>query len=623
MILNETFFNMMVYFFFAKGVFELGMSVKSQITEYNQIKNLEIEEETETEETEEEETETEEETEEVETETEEETEEVEEETEEEETEEEEDHPGLIEIEVAKIEEKVETENIVLIRNVVNTTQDLIENVLKCMKDSENRVIIETLLKIIFKQNEIGVSTSQNENIQTSPNPSITIDFDKPKDIDSIWSDVKVIKSDNLMVTPIIADTRYKNIISYTDTDYMNTNNYSVEMFSSEAICDIQSSLISALLTYDENRDTARDLINNILKDNDKSEQSKVLLKELIKDSKNKYIIEERLKTIIDNKNKIKIVPENEVHVLENEVHVLENEVHVPENEVHVPENEVHVLSENSLYRTLIESESRRCDVPENKIIVPENEKISTSQFSFYNDPEKVIITGNDDDFPSDNNFFHPKNFIRLERKNSNMVGLLSQPKADHDPNSCGPWMRSSKAGVMNDIKLDNSLDPFKSYNNKDLDPQYSDNVLILNENTLFADNYVEINMNDKIILTSQESENISKENITKINNKTIGLKTDKIYTFPALSTFPIILEPPPLIPCSVRVLIEKNNKIKDKVIPSSVRLDLHKKKIMSEITHFKPKLQQICVTKNLGSKDPLTIDQKRTILRAMTSVASV
>ena len=262
MILNETFFNMMVYFFFAKGVFELGMSVKSQITEYHyrklETKQIDIEEADEVESV-------------VET--------VEDEVE----------SVVVETipEVETIEEVIEVENIKidLIHNVINTTQELIENVLKCMKDSENKVIIESILKIIFKLNEKeqfvksqNISPTENVVINTTNEHSVIETAEEPSKIDPIWNVVKEICSDNSMVIPIIADTHSENITPYTGLDYTSNHFNGINtIILGQDDEYTQSKMISSFLNYNENRDTAQKLIYNILKFNDNYEQSKVLL----------------------------------------------------------------------------------------------------------------------------------------------------------------------------------------------------------------------------------------------------------------------------------------------------------------------------------------------------------
>ena len=136
---------------------------------------------------------------------------------------------------------------------------------------------------------------------------------------------------------------------------------------------------------------------------------------------------------------------------------------------------------------------------------PEINDINLKFSDFRKEPEKILDS--DEDFPPIDNFYQPKNFIRLEIIDNKMIDLRSIDKdriLTEKKSICGPWYQSSKAGTI-EIDLDHKLDPFKSYNYDNLEPIQA----YLNDPSLIIDN------NPILIVVS----NVDKFDLTDKNNK--------------------------------------------------------------------------------------------------------
>ena len=314
--MNEMYFKMMVYFLFAKGVFEVGMSVKSQITEfYNNNKKNESEPKSESE------------------------------------------PEI------KTETEKETDPI---------TEKEIEPEIKIEFEPEFDI-----KRAIFEADPIGSMLMKEPYVYTEKE---VIDSKSNGILNTV---VKVIDSNNSLINSISVDTTAKNVVAYSQQDYLVTNKY------------IQS------------LDVMQSLLTKMMKEAD-----------------------EIINTENENNGKCVCTGRCVCGVVYNEYN-----------------NDKPIVELNTKKEPHIEM---------------------NSTFSRFDKDEDKIIDEKDDDFPPEKDFFQPKNFIRLERTNKT-IGLRSDTTPDVDKKICGPWFQSSRAGVV-EIDLDNKLDPFKSYNNCELQP---------------------------------------------------------------------------------------------------------------------------------------------------------
>ena len=187
---------------------------------------------------------------------------------------------------------------------------------------------------------------------------------------------------------------------------------------------------------------------------------------------------------------------------------------------------------------------------------------SFSKFSKFDiEPEKdKIINTEDDDFPVDNYYFQPKNFVRLERTNKT-IGFRSDTPISVDKKVCGPWFQSSRAGVL-EIDLENKLDPFKSYNNIDLEPvkAYPNSVDSKDFNQFIPKMGLTSDLSHLIIpnshnsnLNSSEYDFIENQHLTsEIIHKLYDEELKKELLHPKVELTPKVeLISPKIIPCSL------------------------------------------------------------------------
>jgi hypothetical protein len=187
----------------------------------------------------------------------------------------------------------------------------------------------------------------------------------------------------------------------------------------------------------------------------------------------------------------------------------------------------------------------------------------------------------------------------LERTNKT-IGLRSDTNPSIDKKVCGPWFQSSRAGVV-EIDLENKLDPYKSYNNIDLEPvkafpkrgsssvrfdPLSNSIIVDEDNntpTTEIDNLIIPNLrvsNTNLNFSNIdfiENQHLTSETLYK--NYTEKLAIEKEYTDEKLKKQKAMEEriveltppppPPKIIPCSLQKIMDPS--IRHVVIPSSQR----------------------------------------------------
>ena len=437
--MNETYFKMMVYFLFAKGVFEVGMSVKSKITEfYNK----------------------------------------------------------------KIETKNETEP-----EIKTETEKEIEPEIKTDTVTEITIEFEPEIDIkrtIFEADPIGSWLMKERNIEPE---NEVVDSSSNEILNTV---VKVIDSNNSLINSISVDTTTKNVIAYSECDYLTTNKYI------------------------ESLDVIQSLLTKMMKDTD---------------------------TLINTENeknkKCSCSGRCVCGIVYNEYN-----------------NEEPIVELNTKKEPHIEINSK---------------------FSRFDVEDEKIIDEKDDDFPPEKDFFQPKNFIRLERTNKT-IGLRSDTVQEIDKKICGPWFQSSRAGVV-EIDLDNKLDPYKSYNNcelqpvmafpkKDSDKKYDtethtfipitseeiDSVIISDpqdSNTHLTFSKIDFIENQK--LTSETLYKLYEEKLVKEKEYNDEKNKKKKEMEKRVEELVVELTPPKIIPCSLKKIMDPSTR--HVVIPSSERTE--------------------------------------------------